>query len=282
MPQSRRVSPRIPYDEAICLVRVDGKGRLYGRGLNLSADGLSLLCAEPCPIDTEIRCNLLLPHGPRPVSGKIVRVTAAAGGFELAIAFGELKPGTAGTIDHLIAERVSPPATASRSADTLPLHPVQTDALADARHARTKRYGTPSASSERGAPPITLLPTNLPPACGHPLPSVVLTAGLARAAETRPPRQRLRATAVVARPADLGPWGLRHAAAGASHGPPAAAIVTERLSTLEMLGWWPRWIPARLPTWMPDWAGKTLAVVVPAALVVLLGALAGALPHLHR
>ena len=33
--QSRRASPRIPYDEAVCLTRVDGNGRLYGRGMDL-------------------------------------------------------------------------------------------------------------------------------------------------------------------------------------------------------------------------------------------------------
>ena len=105
MTQARRVSPRIPYDEAICLARIDGKGRLYGRGLDLSASGISLVSTESCPIGTEIKCDLLLPHGPRSVTGKIVRVTAAPGGFELAVAFGEIKPAVAAVIANLIADR---------------------------------------------------------------------------------------------------------------------------------------------------------------------------------
>jgi hypothetical protein len=105
MMQPRRVSPRIPYDEAICLARIDGKGRLYGRGVDLSGSGLSLVSRESYPIGTEIESHLLLPHGPRPVAGRIVRVTAAPGGFELAISFSELKPATAAAIDELLAER---------------------------------------------------------------------------------------------------------------------------------------------------------------------------------
>jgi hypothetical protein len=105
MTQTRRDSPRIPYDEAICLARIDGQARLYGRGLDLSASGVSLLSTESCPIGTEIKCEVLLPHGPRSVTGKIVRVTAAPGGFELAVAFGEIKPAVAAMIVNLIAER---------------------------------------------------------------------------------------------------------------------------------------------------------------------------------
>jgi hypothetical protein len=105
MTQTRRDSPRIPYDEAICLARIDGNGRLYGRGLDLSASGISLVSAESCPIGTEIKCDVLLPRGPRSVTGRIVRVTAAPGGFELAVAFGEIKPAVAAMIANLIAER---------------------------------------------------------------------------------------------------------------------------------------------------------------------------------
>jgi PilZ domain len=105
MTQARRDSPRIPYDEAICLARTDGKGRLYGRGVDLSGSGISLVSTESCPIGTEIKCDILLPHGPRSVTGKIVRVTAAPGGFELAVAFGEIKPAVAAVIANLVAER---------------------------------------------------------------------------------------------------------------------------------------------------------------------------------
>jgi hypothetical protein len=105
MTQTRRDSPRIPYDEAICLARIDGQGRLYGRGLDLSASGISLVSTESCPIGTEIKREVLLPHGPRSLTGKIVRVTAAPGGFELAVAFGEIKPAVVAMIANLISER---------------------------------------------------------------------------------------------------------------------------------------------------------------------------------
>lgn len=103
--QSRRASPRIPYDEAVCLTRVDGKGRLYGRGMDLGTGGMALVCGEPCPIDTDVRCDLLLPGGPRPVGGRVVRVTAAPAGFELAIAFDDLKAGVTALIEEMVAAR---------------------------------------------------------------------------------------------------------------------------------------------------------------------------------
>jgi hypothetical protein len=105
MAQPRRVSPRIPYDEAICLTRIDGQGRLYGRGLDLSATGLSIVCAEGCPIGTAIRCSLLLPGGPRPVVGRVVRVTKLPRGLGLAIAFEGLPPSTIIALDRLIEAR---------------------------------------------------------------------------------------------------------------------------------------------------------------------------------
>jgi len=105
MTQPRRVSPRIPYEEAICLTRIDGKGRLYGRGLDLSATGLSIVCAEACPIGTAVRCSLLLLGGPRTVIGRVVRVTAVPRGLGLAIAFEGLAPGVVGALDHFIDTR---------------------------------------------------------------------------------------------------------------------------------------------------------------------------------
>ena len=130
MTQSRRVSPRIPYDEAICLARTDGEGRLYGRGLDLSASGLSVLCAEACPIGTAIRCNLLLPHGPRAVAGKIVRVTSTAAGFELALAFDPLTPATAAIIERLIAARSQQALPAKLRIDGIE-HPLRCEAHVD-------------------------------------------------------------------------------------------------------------------------------------------------------
>ena len=312
MTQLRRVSPRIPYDEAICLARIDGKGRLYGRGVDLSATGVSLVSSESCPIGTEIKCDLLLPHGPRPVAGKIVRVTAAPGGFELAVAFGELKPAATAAIANLIAERSKQVMPAKlringveqtlrceahldeqvvRLTATLPflrldggvdvvlgeqgavsaagtirkiaVDPATADgiprlaldvSLDDEPRARTQRWGAvapPQASAE--PPPVRLPPTKLPPPCGHPLPSVVVAAGLtrdARLVETRPPRRRVHGTAEIARRPDLAAWGFRPAMAMAVPAPVVAAtIVTERLAALASPGPWSRawWVALAVP-----------------------------------
>src|SRR5450432_2746846 len=105
MAQPRRVSPRIPYDEAICLTRIDGKGRLYGRGLDLSASGLSVISAEACPVGTAVRCSLLLLSGPRSVVGRVVRATALPHGLGLAIAFEGLDPGAMGALERFIETR---------------------------------------------------------------------------------------------------------------------------------------------------------------------------------
>jgi len=317
MTQTRRDSPRIPYDEAICLTRIDGSGRLYGRGLDLSASGISLVSTESCPIGTEIKCDILLPHGPRSVTGQIVRVTAAPGGFELAVAFGEIKPAVAAMIVNLIAERtkqalpaklridgVDKPLRCEAQVDqqmvrltaTLPflrldggvdvvlgeqggiaaagtirkisVDPSTSDgiprlaldvALDDEKRARTKRYGTPRANAPQLAP-VRLPPTSLPPPCGHPLPSVVVAAGLVRderAVEARPPRRRVHGTAEIMRRPDLAAWALRPAAVMAAVDPFASAIVTERLTTLEMTAWWSRvrWIT------VPVVAALTVAIV---------------------
>ncbi len=250
MTQARRDSPRIPYDEAICLVRIDGQGRLYGRGVDLSASGVSLVSTESCPVGTEIKCEVLLPHGPRSVTGAIVRVTAGPSGFELAVAFGEIKPAVAAMIVNLIADR----------ADGVP--PSAPDGkLDDVQRACTKRYGTPRAEDPRTTPvPPRLPPINLPPPCGHPLPSVVVTTGFAGdepAAEAPPPRRRVPGTAAIMRRADPAVWALRPAAAMATVAPRASAIATERLTTLQMTAWWSR---ARWVT-VPVVAALTVAIV---------------------
>ncbi|HVZ88698.1 MAG TPA: PilZ domain-containing protein [Polyangia bacterium] len=317
MTQSRRVSPRIPYDEAICLARVDGKGRLYGRGLDLSASGLSVLCAEACPIGTEIRCNLLLPHGPRAVAGKIVRVTSTAGGFELALAFDALTPATAAILERLIAARSQQAMPAKLRIDgidhplrceahvddqvvrltaTLPflrldrgvdvvlgeqgaiaaagtirkiaVDPSTSDgvprlaldvALDDGPRTRTRRYGKSPVQPPR-VPKRP--PTNLPPPCDPALPSVVVSAGLARdlrAVEARPPRRRIHGTAEIARRPDLAPWGWQPAMAMATPAPPVLPVPpTQRLSTLHAI-WWTR----------AAWGIVPLVVIVAAALLHL-------------
>jgi hypothetical protein len=313
MTQARRVSPRIPYDEAICLARIDGRGRLYGRGLDLSATGLSLVCADAATIGTEIKCDLLLPHGPRPVNGRIVRVTAAPGGFELAISFSELGPAAAAAIEQLIAERTKQVLPAKLRIDgvdkplrceahldehldeqvvrltaTLPflrldggvdvvlgeqgsvaaagtirkitVDPATVDgvprlaldvALDEEPRTRTKRYGSPVPAAVVTAPMVRLPPTQLPPPCGHPLPSVMVAPGLqrdVRAVEARPPRRRVHGTAEIVRRPDLAAWGLRPAVVMAASSGPGAAFPTEQLEALEApifaaRAWWPILLP---------------------------------------
>jgi hypothetical protein len=104
MKQSRRISPRIPYDEAICLTRVDGDGRYYVQTCDLSGSGLLVVCAESCPVGTDVQFSLLLPGGPRKVGGRVVRVTANPAGYGLAIAFMSIEASVAVAIDRLIAE----------------------------------------------------------------------------------------------------------------------------------------------------------------------------------
>ncbi len=252
MTQTRRDSPRIPYDEAICLTRIDGEGRLYGRGLNLSASGVSLVSTESYPIGTEIKCDVLLPHGPRSVTGKIVRVTAAPGGFRLAVAFGEIKPAVAAVIANLIAISVDGSTT-----DGVPRLAPDV-ALEQEKRARTKRYGTPrpgekgpASPTEAARPPSSsegraprMPPTNLPPPCGQPLPSVVVAASLTRdeqVTEAPPPRRRMQGTAHIARRPEAAPaWALRPAAVMATVNPVARAVATERLATLQVSAWWSR------------------------------------------
>ncbi|HSS40848.1 MAG TPA: PilZ domain-containing protein [Polyangia bacterium] len=278
MTQTRRDSPRIPYDEAVCLARIDGEGRLYGRALDLSASGISLVSTESCPIGTEIKCDILLPHGPRSVTGKIVRVTAAPGGFELAVGFGEIKPAVAAVIANLIADRtgsaeqggMAPAETVRGSAadpsttDAVPAL-VADVALDDQKRASTKRYGTPrpgdrekdqQALREGARPPTPgagqaprLPPTSLPPPCGQPLPSVVVAASLAPEGppvEAPPPRRRMQGTAYIARRPDAPSWAMRPAAAMSTVSP-AAAIPTQRLTTLQMAGSWSRALWVALP-----------------------------------
>src|SRR3954470_1501942 len=105
MIQTRRVAPRVPYEEAIAIARFDGRGRLYARAIDLSATGIHVICAESCPLGTVVRCTLLLPGGPRNVRGRVVRETVLARGVGLAISFSNVDPGTAGAINNLIESR---------------------------------------------------------------------------------------------------------------------------------------------------------------------------------
>jgi len=65
----------------------------------------------------------------------------------------------------------------------------------------TQRYGAAARHAAGANPP----PTRLPPPCGHPLPSVLLSPGLVRDAqkvEERPPRRRVHFTAEISRRPD--------------------------------------------------------------------------------
>lgn len=255
MIQTRRVSPRVPYDEAISIARFDGRGRLYARAIDLSASGIHVICAESCPLGTVVKCTLLLPGGPRNVRGRVIRETVLQRGVGLAIAFSNVDPGTAAAINTLVESRSHEMMPAKlkvegveralrcegrvdegtvRLTATLPflridggvevllgehgeraaagvikkiaVDPSPSDgvprlavdvALADS----TLPYGAMREVDDTTPPP-----TRLPPPCGHPLPSVLVSPGLVRdvrKAEERPPRRRVHMTAEVARR----PWG---------------------------------------------------------------------------
>src|SRR5262245_11252582 len=106
MDQTRRIAPRVPYDEAISITRFDGRGRLYARAIDLSASGIHVICAESCPLGTVVRCTLLLPGGPRSVRGRVVRETVLAQGVGLAIAFSNVDSATSAAITMLIDSRM--------------------------------------------------------------------------------------------------------------------------------------------------------------------------------
>ncbi len=194
--QSRRASPRSPYDEAVCLTRVDGNGRLYGRGVDLGTGGMGLMCTDSCPVETDVRCDLLLPGGPRAVAGRVVRVRPARAGFELAIVFVDLKPGVVAVIEEMVnaaAAPDEPPAAASGairkpavdqpSGDGVPRVALEVDADSAPRD-QTQRYGTRRATPP---PPMKPPPTSLPPPCGQPLPSVVVAPDVAGASSSEQP-----------------------------------------------------------------------------------------------
>jgi hypothetical protein len=105
MKQLRRVSPRIPYDESVCLTRVDGQGRLFGRSVDLGPTGIYVTCSEPCEIGTELVCTVLLPGGPRRLRGRVVRLVALARAVGIAVSFVDLKEADRLVIERLVASR---------------------------------------------------------------------------------------------------------------------------------------------------------------------------------
>jgi hypothetical protein len=105
MKQLRRVSPRIPYDESVCLTRVDGQGRLFGRSVDLGPAGIYVTCSELCEIGTELVCTVLLPGGPRRLRGRVVRLVALPRAVGIAVAFVDLKEADRLVVERLVASR---------------------------------------------------------------------------------------------------------------------------------------------------------------------------------
>ncbi|HEY2729588.1 MAG TPA: PilZ domain-containing protein [Polyangia bacterium] len=105
MKHARRVSPRIPYDEAVCLARVDGAGRLFGRSVDLGPAGMYVTCGELCEIGTELVCTVLLPGGPRRLRGRVVRLVALPRAVGIAVAFMNLREADRLVIERLVASR---------------------------------------------------------------------------------------------------------------------------------------------------------------------------------
>ena len=280
MKPSRRVSPRIPYDESVSLVRTDGNGRLYVRALDLSLGGLHVVSSEACPVGTDVRCTLLLPGGPRTTEGRVIRVTELPRGIGLAIEFVSLEPATEVAIRQLVAARERDAQPAKLSIDGVD-GPLRCDARVDAHDDKIVQLsarlpflrldggvglllgGEPDEAagpqkarpgvirkveldprSDEGIPRLavevelrgprqrrritrsyaadgpTLPPTDLPPPCGQPLPSVVVAPGIERdqrdreprdkrdnvRGESRPARRRTNGTAEVARRPDVVEW----------------------------------------------------------------------------
>jgi PilZ domain len=258
MDETRRLSPRVPYDEAVAITRFDGRGRLYARAIDLSATGIHVVSSESCPLGTVVRCSLLLPGGPRAVRGRVVRETVLDRGVGLAISFSNVDQGTAAAINSLIESRVHQVMPAKlrvagvertlkcegrigegtvRLTATLPFLRIDggVDVLLGehgevAEHGVIKKIAVDPSSSD-GVPRLAVdvviandtlpygaprpvadsnpPPTRLPPPYGHPLPSVLVSPGLARdvrRAEERPPRRRVHSTAEISRRPGASAW----------------------------------------------------------------------------
>jgi hypothetical protein len=140
MKQSRRVSPRIPYDEAVCLARVDGRGRLFGRSVDLGPAGIYVTCAELCEIGTELVCTVLLPGGPRRLRGRVVRLVALPRAVGIAITFTELREADRLVIERLVTSRRPEPQHVKLRVGGLD-HDLRCEAVIDAGE-RTMRVST--------------------------------------------------------------------------------------------------------------------------------------------
>jgi len=90
----------------VCLTRIDGQGRLFGRSVDLSPDGIYVTCAELCEIGTELQCAVLLPGGPRRLRGRVVRLVALPRSVGIAISFVALKEADRVALERLVASRL--------------------------------------------------------------------------------------------------------------------------------------------------------------------------------
>jgi hypothetical protein len=90
----------------VSLARVDGRGRLFGRSIDLGPAGVYVTCAELCEIGTELVCTVLLPGGPRRLRGRVVRLVALPRAVGIAIAFTELKDADRIVLERLVASRL--------------------------------------------------------------------------------------------------------------------------------------------------------------------------------
>ena len=140
MKQSRRVSPRIAYDEAVCLARADGQGRLFGRSIDLGPAGIYVTCAELCEIGTELVCTVLLPGGPRRLRGRVVRLVALPRAVGIAIAFTDLREADRLVLERLVASRRPEAQHIKLRVDGLD-HDLRCEATVDAGE-RTMRVST--------------------------------------------------------------------------------------------------------------------------------------------
>ena len=320
MAQTRRVAPRVPYDEAIAIARFDGRGRLYARAIDLSATGVHVVCAESCPLGTVVRCTLILPGGPRVVRGRVIRETVLARGVGLAIAFSNVEAGTAAAINNLIESRANQVMPAKlrvagvdralrcegrvdehtvRLTASLPflridggvdvvlgengelaergvikkiaVDPSTSDGVPRLAVDVVLAHDTQPYGSNRASEDLTPPPSKLPPPCGHPLPSVLLSPGLvrdARKVEERPPRRRVHMTAEVARRPYGSDWGWSAPPAVISRRKPVrkarpAQRLTARIGALgQTLRDLRSWTARRSKSW------GYLLMIVPAVLVV--------------
>jgi hypothetical protein len=122
-------------------------------------------------------------------------------------------------------------------------------------------------ANEKTHPP----PTKLPPACGHPLPSVLLSPGLVRdvrKVEERPPRRRVHSTAEISRRPGMSDWAWSAPPAVVSRprrpGRARARARHKLTARIDAAG------PSlrRLPSWKNRPSVGYLLMLVPAILVV--------------